>query len=290
LAFETCGDARVLAAITVTSFSLSQIAWKTFDIRTAEATAASQKLAEVKTRRDDLQNKIVQFQHERDQKIADRNIISDRLTGLQQQLTKLSTASGQACKPLIGSDGRVLVGEDGKPIQSCSPVTSVNSAQLGLLKTQIANTQKELESAQATVKLADDDLKAIDPQKIQAEYVNAEAEFRAAVNQSQLYSYAGMLTGKAGADVTEADVKRLEKYLILIFSIAAAFASTLLAVTAVRRLKRPVPNAITAIPDEAAKYLFGPLLEAIKKEAKDAVEAAIKERSRTTAGRENVTV
>jgi len=39
----------VIAAITVTSFSLSQIAWKTFDVRIAEATRANDKLTEAKT-------------------------------------------------------------------------------------------------------------------------------------------------------------------------------------------------------------------------------------------------
>jgi hypothetical protein len=38
----------VMAAITVTSFSLSQIAWKTFDNRIVEATQANDKLIEAK--------------------------------------------------------------------------------------------------------------------------------------------------------------------------------------------------------------------------------------------------
>ena len=38
----------VMAAITVTSFSLSQIAWKTFDNRIVEATQANDKLVEAK--------------------------------------------------------------------------------------------------------------------------------------------------------------------------------------------------------------------------------------------------
>jgi hypothetical protein len=82
-----------------------------------------------------------------------------------------------------------------------------------------------------------------------------------------------MITGKAVAEVTEAEVKNLEKYLIIIPSIAAAFASTLIAITAVRRIKPPEPTP--TIPDEAAAYLFGPLVAAIKTEARDAVAAAM---------------
>jgi len=89
-----------------------------------------------------------------------------------------------------------------------------------------------------------------------------------------------MITGKAVAEVTEAEVKNLEKYLIIIPSIAAAFASTLIAITAVRRIKPPEPTP--TIPDEAAAYLFGPLIEAIKLEAKKAVASAARSQADTT--------
>jgi hypothetical protein len=91
--------------------------------------------------------------------------------------------------------------------------------------------------------------------------------------RSQLHSYAAMLFQKAAQDVTDANVKTLEWYLIVIPSIAAAFSSTLIAMTAVRRVKRPLVQTAT-IPDEAAAYLFGPLVAAIRQEARDAVKAA----------------
>jgi hypothetical protein len=72
-----------------------------------------------------------------------------------------------------------------------------------------------------------------------------------------------MLMGKAVSEVTESEVKAIEKFLVLIPSIAAAFASTLIAITAVRR----IPQTVTALPDDAATYLFGPLLAGIKVEA-----------------------
>jgi hypothetical protein len=92
-----------------------------------------------------------------------------------------------------------------------------------------------------------------------------------------------MVTGKAVAEVTEAEVKSLEKYLIIIPSIAAAFASTLIAITAVRRIKAPELAPVATIPDEAAAYLFGPLVAAIRQEAKDAVAAATRTSPKATA-------
>src|SRR5436309_2368008 len=83
-----------------------------------------------------------------------------------------------------------------------------------------------------------------------------------------------VLLQKDPRDVTDGEVKTLEWYLIFIPSIAAALSSTLIAMTAVHRF-RPIPSAATTIPDEAAAYLFGPLVAAIKAEATAAVTAAV---------------
>jgi hypothetical protein len=122
----------VIAAIIVTTFSLSQIAWKTFDIRISEATEAHDRLIAAKTRREAFQNRITQSGHDIEQKIKARNSVNERLAGLEAQLTKISAATGKSCKTAVASDGR--------PFESCSPVATVNQAQLGALKAQIANT------------------------------------------------------------------------------------------------------------------------------------------------------
>src|SRR6185312_6227858 len=109
----------------------------------------------------------------------------------------------------------------------------------------------------------------------------AANDYRVAVGRSQLHSYTSMIKGKAATEVTDAEVKALEKYLIFIPSIAAALASTLLAITAVRRIP-PRPETIATIPDDAATYLFGPLVEAIKRQAEDAVTTAMADKAKST--------
>jgi hypothetical protein len=108
----------------------------------------------------------------------------------------------------------------------------------------------------------------------------AQKDNRGSIYQSPLHSYAAMLLRKDPQDVTDADVKLLEWYLIVIPSIAAAFSSTLIAMTAVRRIKPIKSAADISLPDEAAAYLFGPLITAIRKEAHDAVAEAT--RGKTT--------
>ena len=267
----------VLAAITVTSFSLSQIAWKTFDIRTAEVTRSHDKLTALETKKSGIHEKSDEYRKALDLKIQERNGVSERLNNLQQQLTKVSSAVGNACSPVIGQDGKPVIGGDGKPLTKCAPIATVNQNQLNVVKAQIATTQKELDAAQTAVRQAEDEFQRLDVRQLDTEIAAADAEYRVAANRSQLHSYAAMMTGKAVTDVTEADVKSLEKYLIIIPCIAAAFASTLLAVTAVRRITSK--SSVAAIPDEAVAYLFGPLVSAVRQEARDAVAAAMRKPS-----------
>jgi hypothetical protein len=273
---KTLAALGVVAAITVTSFSLSQIAWKTFDNRIADANRASDKLTEAKSKRDTFQSKASQSQHDIDQKIAVRNSVSDRLGALEAQLTKISSSTVMTSKPVIGPDGKPIISEDGKLLTAPSTSTTASQSQLNALKGQIASTKKELEIAEGALKQAGEEAKRADPNQIDNEIAKAEAEYRAAVNKSQLHSYTAMVKGKAVADVTDSEVKGFEKYLIIIPSIAAALASTLIAITAVRRIKPPDAAPIASMPDEAAAYLFGPLIQALRKEANDAVATAMK--------------
>ena len=265
----------VLAAITVTSFSLSQIAWKTFDNRIEEAVKVGDKVKEINTKKEALQEKQTQNQVEIEQKFKARKDINDRLAGLETQLTKIGTVQGQSCKPILGQDQKPVFAEDGKVQQTCTLVLLNNKTQTDLVRGQISSTKKELEIAETALKQSQDDAKRFDVSDIDGELAKATAEYRTVVNKSQLHSYTAMVTGKAVSDVTESDVKTLEKYLIIIPSIAAAVASTLIAITAVRRIRPDTTKRSVALPDEAASYLFGPLVTAIHVEAKRAVEAAV---------------
>jgi hypothetical protein len=92
-----------------------------------------------------------------------------------------------------------------------------------------------------------------------------------------------MLFGKDSNQLTDGEVKTLERYLIWIPAIAAALSSTLIAMTAVRRIKPPKPQPAAVLPDDAAGYLFNPLLTGITKAAADAVTTAINGHFKATA-------
>jgi hypothetical protein len=172
----------VIAAITVTSFSLSQIAWKTFDNRIVEATQANDKLVEVKRTLVGFQNLTDQSQRDIAEKNQVRNAVSERLAGLEAQFTKISSASGVVTTTLRAPDGSILLDQNGKPQTNSHLSSIVNQPQLNALKDQIASTRKELDAAKAAIQQADERAKALDRRKIDDELARADAAYRAAVN------------------------------------------------------------------------------------------------------------
>jgi hypothetical protein len=146
--------------------------------------------------------------------------------------------------------------------------------ELTAAKTKLAESEAVLKQMQAQEVRARNELIQFD-----AKLVKAQADYRETINHSQLHSYTAMLFRKDPRDVSDGEVKTLEWYLVIIPSIAAAFASTLIAITAVRRI-RPDPATVTPIPDDAAAYLFGPLLAAIRTEARATVSEVMNGRSK----------
>jgi len=260
----------VTAAVTVTSFSLSTIAYQTFDPRLAVVNEKGNILHDLKNQKSILTDEIGQAALGVEQKRKDRDTIRTQYNDLESQIGKLKAATGETCTMFTDSEGIEK--------KSCRPTSSVSPGQLRTLQNQLAITKKQLDDSEAALSIAEANRARFDSRPIDEKIAKAETEYRIAVDRSQLHSYTSMILRKAPTEVTDAEVKGLESYLIFIPSIAAALASTLLAITAVRRIPRR-PGIVTTIPDEAAAYLFGPLMEAIKKQAGDAVAAAITQKT-----------
>lgn len=146
-----------------------------------------------------------------------------------------------------------------------------------MLKKELEALKPKIAAAEAALKQAEAQRATYNPrqQELDQKITVTETEYREAINRSQLHSYAAMLFGKDPSALTDGQVKTLERYLIWIPAIAAALSSTLIAMTAVRRRKRPKPQPPATLPDDAVSYLFGPLCDAISKTANDAIVAAM---------------
>ena len=256
----------VFCAVAVTSTSLIQIGNSTFNPRLEDTHNKDDVLTDLRAKRGNLSTEIAEIDELVKQRIAERDRIfqanqslNGQLTGMKQQdCTTVTVPSPAPGAPATTS-------------QSCR----VNPA-LKPLNSAIADSKTKLGEAEVALKEAEAQRQnsKYDTRPLDEAIRKAQKENRGSIYQSQLHAYAAMLLRKDPQNVTDADVKLLEWYLIVIPSIAAAFSSTLIAMTAIRRIKPIKSAADVYFPDEAAAYLFGPLVAAIKREAQDAVAAA----------------
>jgi hypothetical protein len=264
----------VLCAVAVTATSLIQIGNSTFNPRLEETHNADTKLANLRSQREDFLRQISLA----DDLVKQRQAEKDRLAQSHQSLLgQLNAQKGQECTTTTVPSA--TAGAPPETRQSCR-----DNPALKPLRAAIAEAATKLAAGDSAVKDAEAQRRSprYDTTKLDDAIRAAEQENRGSIYQSQLHAYAAMFLRKEPQDVTEGDIKLLEWYLIVIPSIAAAFSSTLIAMTAVRRIKSPTSAADVNFPDEAAAYLFGPLVSAIRKEAHDAVIAAAQGKSKNS--------
>jgi hypothetical protein len=265
----------VLAAVVVTSVNLSLIGWNTYDPRLAEVNDTNNTRQDLRAEKESVASQLASLGHDTEQRISKRDGINDRLKNLQSQITAISTTKCETCNTVTAPDG--------SSTRRCTLTNIANAPILRTLQTQLAAAQKELDDADIAVRQADKDRSANEfrVREIEGKIAKADSDYRVAINRSQLHSYAAMLFGKNPSDLSEGEIKTLERYLIWIPAIAAALSSTLIAMTAVRRIRQDRDDV--TIPDDAMTNLFGPLIETINAEARNAVAAAMNERARPTA-------
>jgi hypothetical protein len=254
----------VACAVVVTSASLYQIGNLTFNPRLEAVHEKQQQIDAIQDRQNTAIAQRKEAQDQLDQQNSAYSVLSDRYKSLA---TQLNAQPGQTCS-IVSTPG-----PDGSP--GATKQTCRENPALKQLRAEIDATKAKLNESDALVKQAQASVSKLDSHSIDSELSSAQKEYRDAVFQSPLHSYTAMLFNKDPKDVSEGEVKTLEWYLILIPSIAAALSSTLIAMTAVHRIKPPEVEPPTTMPDEAATYLFGPLVTAIKKAAKDAIAEAM---------------
>lgn len=257
----------VLCAVAVTSNSLYSIGAASFTPRLEDTHRKDDALKGLLDERAARLSDVAAANEALTQKREDRDALAQALQALNEQLTK-------------------------QPMQSCGPVTvpsalpggaptvttrCVNNPALKAITNESSSTKAKLEQAQAALIQAETVLRAKreELRPIAEAISKAEAANRESVFQSQLHSLAAMLFRVDPEKVAPEQLKAVEFFLIVVSSIAAAFSSTLIAMTAIRRIRKPSEATTVAIPDEAAAYLFGPLVAAIRKEAAESVAAAL---------------
>lgn len=266
----------VVCAVAVTSTSLIQIGNSTFNPRLEDTHNKDDVLTDLKNKRDSLLVQITAADELVKQRLSERDRIFQATQSLNSQL---NAQKPQECTAVTVPSA--AQGASPTVTQSCRANPALKPLMAG-----IADSKLKLADAEAAVKDAEAQRQnsKYDTRPLDENIRQAQKDNRGSIYQSPLHSYAAMLLRKDPQNVTDADVKLLEWYLIVIPSIAAAFSSTLIAMTAVRRIKPTQSASEVSFPDEAATYLFGPLVTAIRKEAQDAVAAATQGKTTVASG------
>jgi len=260
----------VMAAVVVTSVNLSLIGWNTYDPRLEEVNHKRVELLRLHDQKKVLAIQVAEADATIQQKRNDRDSAYQQQKGLQLELNKQQNVVPGTTKTI-----------DQYGTTSTKTVFRENPA-IPLLKKELEALKPKIAAAEAALKQAEAQRATYNPrqQELDQKLTVTETEYREAINRSQLHSYAAMLFGKDPSALTDGEVKTLERYLIWIPAIAAALSSTLIAMTAVRRRKRPKSQPPATLPDDAVSYLFGPLCDAISKTANDAIVAAMNIRAK----------
>jgi hypothetical protein len=259
----------VLCAVAVTSNSLYSIGAASFNPRLEDTHKKDSLLKDLEEKKRALEGRIERVQAEVAQRVKDRDTVNASLQSLNRQLTE---QPAQNCATVtIPSPAP---GIPPSTQQQCrqNPVLKTLYAEITATKSKLADAEVALKQSQVQAQQASDNSEVA---ALSSDLSKAEAERGESVFQSQLHSLAAMLFGVDPQNVTPAQIKTLEFYLIFVSSIAAAFSSTLIAMTAIRKTKVSRRDEASELPDDAVAYIFGPLMAAIQKEAKDAVSAAI---------------
>lgn len=260
----------VAAAVTVTTFSLSTIAYQTFDPRLIEANDKYNALQNWRSAKDIRKSEVEVADRDLEERRKQLSSANDRIKSLQEQISKVNAVKGENCTTVTNPDSTTS--------RSCTSA-NLNAAQSKTLQAQLASEQKDRDALDAAVRAAEAARAKYDLRSIDEQIAKAESDYRMAITHSQLHSYTSFVVRKAPTEVTDAEVKGLEFYLIFIPSIAAALASTLLAITAVHRIRLPKVEPAATMPDEALNFLLGPLVQTLQQEARNAVDGAMRARS-----------
>ena len=229
----------VLCAAGVTIKSMSMLGEIMFRPRLEAVTEAKRNLDKVNHDRESMAYGIKVADDVVAQRKSEREAAEEQVSRIAAEIGK---HPGQTCSKYSGTDknGNAYNG------QKCSadPGILALKQQLQSASENRAEASKKLEEANAERNA----LSLTHANKLSTE---AEASYREALFHSQLHSFTAMAFGKDPNQVTDGEIASFLRVFVFLPAILVALASTLLAMTAVHRIKPKKEATPVAVPDEA---------------------------------------
>ena len=258
----------VIGAAAVTVKSISQLGEIMFRPRLTEATTAQAKLRDAEAARATLDRRIA----DADSVVAQRtNQLAEAERRLKDGNTELGALPPQRCYRTTTTtrDGRRVTG------------TRCNTdPRMDAMKTSLTNAGRDRREASDRLDAARAERGKLDREGTDRAASEAAVAYRDAVMHSQLHSFTGMVFFKDPGEVTDKEIHSFLFFFVFIPAIGASLAATLLALTAVERVRE---EDDIVLDERAGSFILEPFAEDILKQAREEAErtaaAAIGRRS-----------
>ena len=249
--------AGVIFASCVTIKSMSQLGQIMFQPRLFDVVHSKEELDRVKATQATVVQKII----DAETVVHDRR---DELTTLQRSVDsdtqQLGALPKDQCSLTVWYD---------KDRQQHRGQTCKSDPRVTPLTEHLKTTRAARDEAQARLEQAAAERKHLDRTEVDNTVAAAQKDYREALLNSQLHSFAGMVFGIGPTNVTDAQINMFLRIFVFVPAVCVAFASSLVAFTAVRRIE---PELIPFRP-EGAEYLLNPIYENVLNAALDRVTA-----------------
>ena len=246
----------ILFAAGVTTKSVSQLGEMMFHPRLMDAAKAKTALKDAQADRDSIDTRISAANARVEQYANELEQIEKRSAENASQLAGLPA---QRCERVYGTNSRGMRYSNLKCVTD--PRTATLNAAVAKAGTDRGTVVKELEEARKGRGLLD---RGAADRKV----ADAEQAYRNAVNRSQLHSFTAMVYGVDPIDVSDAQVHAFLRIFVFVPALCAAFASTILALSAVsvRKTFMDEDDLGAAVSAEAAPYLLASVAETVRQE------------------------
>jgi hypothetical protein len=258
----------VAGAALVTVKSISQLGEIMFRPRLVEANRAHQSFVDAKNAQATLDRQIADSEAVVAQRTRQLQEAEGRVKGAN---TELGALPPQRCFRVTSTT------PDGRRVASTRCNTDPRTE---VMKTNLGAAAKDRQEASTRLDAARAERAKLDRGAIDRKVSETEVAYRDAIMRSQLHSFTGMVFGRDPTQVTEEQIHRFLFVFVFLPAIGAAVASTLLALTAVERVRE---EDDVVLDDGAGSFILEPFAEEIVKQATEAAErsaAAAIERTR----------
>lgn len=259
----------VIGAAAVTIKSISQLGEIMFRPRLTEAVAAQAKLGDAVAAKATLDRQIA----DADAVVAQRTTqLAEAERRLKDGNTELGALPPQRCFRTVSTtrDGRRVTG-----------TRCTTDPRMDAMKQSLSTAQRDRREASERLDAARAERSKLDRSAVDRAASEAAVAYRDAVMRSQLHSFTAMVFFKDPGQVTDKEIHSFLFFFVFIPAIGASLAATLLALTAVERVRE---EDDIVLDERAGSFILEPFADEIVRQAREEAERTAK----AAIGRERV--